>query len=292
MRGAHPERAIERRVEVDGIVRAGQRVVVACSGGPDSVALSAVLHALSKPLGLTLTLAYVNHGTRASAWQDECVALAIAARFGLTLRIVALDGVRADEASLREARYAALLSIARAVDAGAVATAHHAQDQSESVLLALFRGAGPTGLAGMPARRPLGEGIDLIRPLLRVASEDLAAYCRFEGLPYAIDPTNDRAADARNAVRAALDALRPAFPGLDVAVARAAEVVAQERAGSARAGLRRQVRDALREQEGLRDVDFDHVEAAVRALENGSSGRFFMKAGTSLVVERGRLVEE
>lgn len=292
MRGAHPERALEALVERDGVVRAREKVVVACSGGPDSVALAAILHALSKPLDLRLLLAYINHGTRRSAWQDECVVLRLAATFGLPVKIVALDEDRRNEGRLREARYAALGAIAGEFGATAVATAHHAQDQSETVLLALFRGAGTQGLAGMDARRPLGDGIDLIRPLLRISSQDLAAYCQFEALPYAVDPTNDGAAAARNAVRSALEALRPRFPGLDAAVARAADLVAHERAGSRRADLRRQVREALREQDGLRDVDFAHVEAAVRALESGSSGRFFMKAGLTLTVERGMLVVE
>ena len=292
MRGAHPQRAIEAEVQRDGVVRKGERIVVACSGGPDSVALAAILHALSKRLGLTLTLAHVNHGTRVSAWQDECVVSGIAATFGLPVEIVALDESRRDEGSLRDARYAALLGIAREAGATAVATAHHAQDQSETVLLALFRGAGPDGRAGMESRRPLGDGVELIRPLLRVPSEGLAAYCRFETLPYAVDPTNDDDGATRNAVRSALEALRPRFPGLDAAVARAADLVAHEQAGSRRAGLRRQVREALREQEGLRDVDFAHVEAAVRALESGSNGRFFMKTGLALTVKRGTLVIE
>jgi tRNA(Ile)-lysidine synthase len=292
MRGAHPERALEALVERDGVVRAGEKIVVACSGGPDSVALVAILQALSQRLELRLVLAYINHGTRRSAWQDECVVLRLAARFGLPAKIVALDEARHDEERLREARYAALVAIARESGATAVATAHHAQDQSETVLLALFRGAGAQGLAGMEARRALDDGIDLIRPLLRISSEDLQAYCQFEVLPYAVDPTNDGDAAARNAVRSALEALRPRFPGLDAAVARAADLVAHERAGSKRADLRRQVREALREQDGLRDVDFAHVEAAVRALESGSSGRFFMKAGLTLTVERGMLVRE
>ena len=292
MRGMHPERAIETLVERDGVIRRGERIVVACSGGPDSIALAAILHALCKRLELRLTLAYVNHGTRVSAWQDECVVLRIGATFGLPVKVAAVDGAGLSEGELREARYAALLGIAREAEATAVATAHHAQDQSETVLLALFRGAGPDGLAGMESRRPLGEGAELVRPLLRVPAEDLIAYCRFEGLPYAVDPTNDSDAAARNAVRSALEALRPRFPGLDAAVARAADLVAHERAGTKRAGLRRQVREVLREQEGLRDIDFSHVEAAVRALESGSSGRFFMKAGLALTVERGKLVIE
>jgi len=289
VRGAHPERALHDAIEKGGVVRAGERIVVACSGGPDSVALAAALAALAPSLDLRLTLAYVNHGTRASAWQDECVVLRIGATFGLPVRAVSLAGDAAGEASLRDGRYAALLAIARETGAAAVATAHHAEDQSETVLLALFRGTGPSGLAGMPARRPLADGVDLIRPLLLQPAGDLLAYCHAEALPYAVDPTNADAELRRNAVRQALTGLRPLFPGLDGAIARAAELAAHEDAATPRAGLRRQVREAVEGDCGLKDVAFAHVEAAVLALERGGSGRFYMKDGVDLIIEAGRL---
>jgi tRNA(Ile)-lysidine synthase TilS/MesJ len=106
-------------------------------------------------------------------------------------------------------------------------------------------------------------------------------------LPYAVDPTNTDVGIRRNAVRQALDALRPLFPGLDAAVARTAELVGGEMEQSDRAAWRRQVRNALDMEEALRDVDFEHVEAAVRALERGHSGRFHMKTGIELEISGG-----
>jgi tRNA(Ile)-lysidine synthase TilS/MesJ len=106
-------------------------------------------------------------------------------------------------------------------------------------------------------------------------------------LPYAVDPTNAQGSLRRNAVREALAALRPLFPGLDTAIARAAEIVGEERAGSSRARLRRTVRERLEKERELRDVDFLHVEAVVRALEGGGSGTFHMKPGIALRIERG-----
>lgn len=287
MRGARPERGIEQAIQRDGIVRRGERVLVACSGGPDSVALAAALRAVAKPMRLALHLAHVNHATRPSAGQDECVVASVAANFGLALDVVALSAPARDEASLREARYAALTESARQAGCTAVATAHHAQDQCETVLLALFRGAGPEGIGGMRTRRPLAFGIDLVRPLLRVSPESLRDYCHFHGLPYAVDPTNADFGVRRNAVREALGALRPLFPGLDEAVARAAELVGDERESSARSDLRRRVRERLARETPLRDVDFTHVEAVVRTLESGGSGTFFMKAGVRLEILRG-----
>jgi len=289
MRGAHPERALLDAIERGGVVRAGERVLVACSGGPDSVALAGALASLAKPLDLSLALAYVHHGTRASAWQDECVVLRIAATFGLPARTVSIEGEGLDEAGLRAARYEALAAVASVTGATAVATAHHAEDQSETVLLALFRGTGSAGLAGMPGRRELAAGIDLIRPLLAAPAEELREYCHAEGLPYAVDPSNADDELRRNAVRRALDGLRPLFPGLDAAIARAAGLAADEAGGTSRAALRRQVREALQADSSLKDVTFAHVEAAAIALERGGSGRFYMKDRVALVIERGDL---
>ncbi|HET9029406.1 MAG TPA: tRNA lysidine(34) synthetase TilS [Candidatus Aquilonibacter sp.] len=289
MRGAKPEAAIEQAIERDGVVRSGDRIVVACSGGADSVALAAALATLRKPMDLELTLAYVNHGTRESAWQDECVVLRIAATYELPVEVVPLHTQRRDEATLRQARYDELLRIARERGACAIATAHHCEDQSETVLLALLRGTGPEGMAGMRPRRPLGDGVDLIRPLLHVGADELRHYCHVHALPYAVDPTNADTGLRRNAVREALEALRPLFPGLDAAVARSAELVGEELAGSDRAATRRRVRAALEREEALADVDFEHVEAAVRALERGSSGRFHMKTGVELEIANGSI---
>lgn len=289
MRGAHPERAIEEAIAQGGAVRRGERVLIACSGGADSVALAVALHAVATPMELSLCLAHVNHGTRASSWQDECIVLQLAATLALGVDITALESAQRDEQTLRDARYAALLAAARRFDATAIATAHHAEDQSETVLLALFRGAGPDGIAGIGARRPIGDGVELVRPLLGVASEALRQYCHVRAIPYAVDPTNADMGLRRNAVREALEALRPLFPALDEAVARAARLLDDEREGTERADLRRLVRERLAAEQDLRDVDFTHVEAVVKAIERGGSGSFHMKTGVQLRVEHGSI---
>ena len=290
MRGTKPLLAIEQSVKRDGAIRPGEHVLIACSGGSDSVALAAILQALSKTLRLRLTLAHVNHGVRASAWQDEAVVLRVAAALGLPLKVMGLQLSRRDEAAMREARYETLEQLAREAGATVVATGHTASDQTETVLLALFRGAGAEGLSGMPARRRFGKDLELARPLLRLERDELRSYVQHAGLPYAIDPTNADRTLRRNAVRVALEALRPLFPGLDAAVARAAEVVGAELGATPLAAARRQVREALREHEALGGVDFEHVEAAVRALQQGASGRFFMAPGVEIEVANGALV--
>lgn len=289
MRGARPQRRLEEAIARGGVVRRGERVLVACSAGPDSVALAAALQAVASPMRLNVRLAYVNHGTRASAAQEECLAACLAATFELPLDIARLGPVTGGEARLRDARYAVLAELAGRNACTAVAVAHHAEDQSETVLLALLRGSGPGGIGGMRSRRPLAAGVDLVRPLLRIGARDLRAYCHARALPYAVDPTNDDLELRRNAVRKALGALRPLFAGLDEAIARAAELCNDERETAPRARLRRRVRERLALESELRDVDFEHVEAAVRALETGSSGSFFMKAGVRLEIRDGEI---
>ncbi|MFN2448867.1 MAG: tRNA lysidine(34) synthetase TilS [Candidatus Baltobacteraceae bacterium] len=287
VRGTHPLRALERAVRTGGALARGDRVLIACSGGSDSVGLAALLCTIAKPLGLQITLAHVNHGIRDSAWQDEAVVLRVSAALGVPVKIVALQNAAAREAELREARYGALCALARRCGANVVATGHTAEDQTETVLLALFRGAGTAGIAGMPARRALDEGVELARPLLRLTRGQVTGYVQSAGLPYAVDPTNADLTLRRNAVREALLALRPLFPRLDEAVSRAALLVGDELAGSPQAARRHLVRRTLQDSDALDGVDFAHIEAAVRALETGRSGRFAMARGVELTVENG-----
>jgi tRNA(Ile)-lysidine synthase len=212
----------------------GVRMLVACSGGPDSVALAALLDRLAREDGCDVVLGHVNHGVRASSDQDECVVLSAGARLGRRVAIARPAVARDDEAALRDARYAALAELARREGARVVVTAHTAEDQTETVLLALFRGTGLAGLAGMPVRRPLAEGVAVVRPVLRVTHAELATELRRSGLPYAIDPTNAELRYRRNALRPPLDALRAEFPHLDRAVARCAGIVRSVLDGAAR----------------------------------------------------------
>ncbi len=278
MRGANPGAHLDARVRRAARIVAGNPVVVATSGGPDSVVLAAVLDRIGRADGFEVVFGHVNHGTRPSAWQDECVVLSLGARLDRPVRIAAV-AAGDDEASLRTARYEALTGIARACGAAAVATAHTAEDQTETVLLALFRGTGLDGLAGMPPRRPLAAGVDLIRPLLRITRDELHAELRRLGLPYAIDPSNAEARYKRNALRGRLDDLRADFPNLDAAVARCAEIVRAERAGDERAAARDDLRRRLRERDLLRDIPFERIEAA---LDAAPAGRVFLKPGVAL----------
>jgi len=286
VRGAAPFAALEAMVAEAVAPAQGEVLLVAASGGPDSTALAALLAAAARRSDARLVLGHVNHALRPGAWQDEALVLAAATALHAGVRTASLAPGPHDEARLREERYAWLAAAAREAGARRVFAAHHAGDQTETLLLALFRGAGPDGLCGMAPVRALGPGVELVRPLLGVEPELLRAYCAAKHLPFALDPSNADRRYRRNAVRAALAELRPSFPRLDAAVARCAAILREERAGGARAGLRARLRTELQRTGGdVRDVTFERLDAAARALERGSPGRHFVRRGVELVLE-------
>lgn len=201
-------------------------VAVAFSGGGDSLALLAALCALPRrrrPRG-GLRAIHVDHGLQAAsrAWARECRRLAIALDVPLAVRRVAVVAPRGTslEAAAREARYAALARLLR--EGEVLLTAHHLEDQAETVLLQLLRGAGLAGLAAMPVQAPLGRGV-LLRPLLELPREALRAYVTHRQLAWIEDPMNADPRFDRAFVRAELLArLAARWPGAPRAIARSA----------------------------------------------------------------------
>ena len=285
MRGARPARALELSVAAALGDCAGETVLAAVSGGPDSAALAALLKNAAAGRGARVVLGHVNHAARPSADRDEGVVLGLGAALRAPVVLARLDGAVRDEARMRDARYAALVRLAAQTGARRIFAAHHAEDQTETVLLALFRGAGPHGTAGMAPQRALGQGVTLVRPLLEVPRARLVACAAAERLPYAFDPSNAVEGFRRNALRQALRELRLVFPHLDAAVARHAALVRDEGAGTPRAGLRRLVRAGLAGLLGdARDVGRERVDALALALERGSRGRHFVRRDVEVVV--------
>ncbi|MFJ8581874.1 tRNA lysidine(34) synthetase TilS [Micromonospora sp. NPDC093277] len=210
-------------------------VLVACSGGADSLALAAATAFVARRLGRRAGLVTVDHGLQpGSAERAEVVAgwareQGLAPVEAVSVRVAGRPG--GPEAAAREARYEALVDAARRHDASGVLLGHTRDDQAETVLLALARGAGPRGLAGMPERRELG-GVPLLRPLLEIAREDTRKACAALGLTPWDDPHNADPAYARSRVRAdALPALVAALgPGVVDNLARTARQVAADTA--------------------------------------------------------------
>lgn len=178
---------------------------LAVSGGADSMALAVLAAAWAKSRGGEALALTVDHRLRPES-SDEAAAVGDALRArGIRHEILTLDvdlpasGV---ESAARAARYRALTDRCRALGALRLLTAHHADDQAETVLLRLSRGSGPDGLAGIATWRNLGDVL-LLRPLLGVAPDRLRATCRAAGLAWFDDPTNLGDGNARGRLRRA-----------------------------------------------------------------------------------------
>ena len=187
----------------------GGRVVVAVSGGSDSVALLRILHALASESesesesDLTLSVAHVDHGARPDSADDARFVAGLAEALNLPFDLASWRPTRTGhfETEARAARYALLTEIARDRGASAVAVGHTRDDQAETILQRLLRGTGPRGLAGMRFARPLAEGVTLIRPLLDLRRLELRAFLQRLGQPFREDPTNIDLARTRNRIR-------------------------------------------------------------------------------------------
>lgn len=201
------------------------RYVVAFSGGVDSAVLLHVATSLDD--GVPLVALHVDHGLHPESglWAEK--AANFAAGLGVECRVVnveTVDSGRGLEAAARIARYAAFDEFLSAGDW--LLSAHHRDDQAETLLLNLLRGSGALGLAAMPRARVCGHGL-LIRPFLDVGRDDIHAYAREHGLDWQDDPSNlDRRFD-RNFIRHdVVPILGTRWPGVSKALARSADIAA------------------------------------------------------------------
>jgi tRNA(Ile)-lysidine synthase len=180
---------------------AGSAICVGLSGGVDSVVLLHLLHRLAPRHGWRLSALHVHHGIspNADAWVDFCAGLCTALAVPLQIERVDIASLRhlGVEAAARALRHAAFTR----QSADFVALAHHADDQAETLLLQLLRGAGVKGLAAMPLLTVEKNGPRLLRPLLDVAREDVLAYTTTHGLRWIEDESNADIAYARNFLR-------------------------------------------------------------------------------------------
>ena len=235
-RRLHPAVGRARNAVSTALAEAGwpARVLVACSGGPDSLALAAaVAHfarrgsAAGHPLEAGAVV--VDHGLQPGSGEVARTTAAVLAELGLApVRVVAVEVRRTGEgpeAAARSARHAALEAEARAWDAGAVLLGHTLDDQAEQVLLGLARGSGPRSLAGMRRVRGL-----LVRPFLGLRREDTLDVCAAEGLDPWFDPMNEDPAFMRSRVRVGVMPFLEAElgPGVAEGLARTASLLAAD----------------------------------------------------------------
>lgn len=206
-------------------------LAVALSGGADSTAL--LLACAARWPGQVKAL-HVHHGLQAAADDFERHCIALCAQLQLPLRSTRVQARhsagQSPEEAARQARYSALAALATEEGAAAVALGHHADDQVETLLLALSRGAGLPGLSAMPALMQR-HGVQWWRPLLTVSADEIRSWLRARGQTWVEDPSNADAQYTRNRLRAqVLPALAAALPSFRQTFARSASHAAQAQA--------------------------------------------------------------
>ena len=223
---------IKRYIEANQLIRPGDGVVVGLSGGPDSVFLLYALHTLQARMGFTLRAVHVHHGIRgAEADRDEAFSEKLCAKLDIPFQAVhvaapayaAQHGLSLEEAA-RILRYEALEAARQQLTqatAAWIAVAHHLDDQAETVLHNLVRGAGLRGLAGMENRRN-----HVIRPLLSIKREDILKWLKQYDIPYVTDSTNADPHYTRTRIRSTvLPELREINPEASAHIAHSAALL-------------------------------------------------------------------
>ncbi|MCS6872643.1 MAG: tRNA lysidine(34) synthetase TilS [Anaerolineae bacterium] len=295
-----------------------ERVVVAVSGGADSLALLHILRALQVELQIALHAATLDHGLRgAQGAADAAFVAEIAAQWQIPCTVGSVDvpSLAATwrlgmEAAARRARYAFLSDCAAQIGATCIATAHQRDDQAETILLHLIRGSGLAGLRGiLPCSQR--NGLRIVRPLLAVGHDELMAYVKGLGIEPREDSTNYDTQHARNKVRhLIMPLLREINPAVSASLARTAETLRDDYA-ALMASLPPYVPPSIRREEFLRllpaqqrlwlraavlhlapdhDLSFERVEAALRFVRRlRTAGGVQLGSGIWLRANQARL---
>ena len=195
--------AIERfAADLDALAPGDAPIGIAVSGGPDSLALLLLASAARSGRIETAT---VDHGLRAESGAEAAMVAGVCRDLGVPHRVLVADWPELPEANIQAAaramRYRLLNEWAIDRRLGAIATAHHADDQAETLLMRLMRGAGVGGLGGVRARRALSEDVQLIRPLLDWRKSELEALVSEAGLKAVDDPSNRDPKHDRSRIR-------------------------------------------------------------------------------------------
>ncbi len=309
------------------LLRQGDRIVVAVSGGPDSVALLACLVALSARWKWDLSIGHVNHGLRGVESEED---VDFVKKLGNDVGVpVSVSDIRLEkrdakfskqsfQAYARTARYHALGNILKERNATKIALGHMADDQAETVLLWMLRGSGTGGLSGIPSKR--GERI--VRPILDIPRTDIIAYLNKRQLSYRLDSSNTKPVYLRNRLRQDLvPHLKEYAPGIVQTLSRQAEMIGDDHVylesmaaeyfqkicvtkdeqqlqmntvallALPLAIQRRVVRCGFQQLKGnTQDLRFDVVQRVLDCLEHGQSGWTMKISEINIALEYDRLV--
>lgn len=226
------ERRVAKAIKLANLTNTS--LVVAVSGGPDSLALLYCLHRISSALGLDLHAAHLDHSLRPESSADAEFVSDICAHLGieLTSERINVDAHRQEhhlslEEAARDVRYWFLSNVLREQGAHAVVTGHTFDDQAETVLMNILRGTGVTGLGGMRTvsyTTICNTKTTIVRPLLSVKHDETQEYCELSGLSPRIDPSNDSLEFTRNRIRhQVMPVLEVINPAIDAALVRLSE---------------------------------------------------------------------
>ncbi len=187
------------------LIQERDTILVAVSGGPDSLTLLLQLFSLKTKLGLTLHIAHVDHGLRKDSQADALFVKQLAGSLDIPVTIIRLDPeLKKRKGSLeevyRQARMDFLIRTAKEINADKIALGHNLDDQAETVLMRLLRGTGLSGLAGISAKRKIKKMI-FIRPLLETSRKEIENFLKRKRVKPCIDSTNKEEAFFRNKIR-------------------------------------------------------------------------------------------
>lgn len=227
--------ALHQRLRRDPeLLPAGAPLLLAVSGGQDSMALTRLLHDLGRLHGWSLHLWHGDHGWRPESARQAAELQAWAEGWGLTITVDRASESPASEAAARAWRYERLQALALKRACAHVVTGHTASDRAETLLLHLARGSHRQGLASLRRRRPLSPGspISLVRPLLGLGRADTGQFCADWTLPIWLDPSNASPRFSRNRIRQeVMPVLEELHPGCASRISALAERLEQEQGG-------------------------------------------------------------
>lgn len=264
----------------------GSSISVGLSGGVDSVVLLHLLAQLSPRFSWHVSALHVHHGisSHADSWAAFCAELCVSYAIPLQVERVDISPLRAMgiEAAARQLRHAALAR--QKVDF--IALAHHRDDQAETLLLQLLRGAGVRGASAMPVLKPGHDSPSLLRPLLNIERSELEAYARLHELRWVEDDSNEDVSYPRNFLRhRVLPVLAQRFPAYRTTLARSARHFAEA------AGLL----DELAAQDAIGAINDERLSVAVLRELSGARGknllRYFLAARGAPIPDATRLAE-
>lgn len=305
---------VDKTIKKYNMLHFNDHVLVGLSGGPDSVCLVYVLNSFKQKYSLRLSAAYIDHGLRPKDVPKEiefCENLCKQLNIDFYTKSVSVKEFSLQEKiSIQEAarilRYSALEHISLNIKANKIAIAHNADDQAETVLMRLLRGAGPAGLSGIPPVRK-----KIIRPLIEIERHEIESYLRERGIEFIFDPSNSNIKYFRNRIRhTIMPVIKSICPKATKIISKTAEILREEndyintsvtkalmRIISRKSEhkvelfcnpmeilnivvLRRALRFAIDSIKGLKGIEFDHIEEIITLIKKGKPGdRVYLPRG-------------